>query len=133
MCIRDRKIHSLKFLQNTRRLDLIAFLLFFIPGTPKDVLTYIVGLTPMRLSTWIFITTVARLPSVITSTVGGNALGTQEYLFAVIVFAATAVISGVGVLVYRKITQHHQKKEALRQAREEASARDGEEAGKPAV
>ena len=131
--VSEEKIHSLKFLQNTRRLDLIAFLLFFIPGTPKDVLTYIVGLTPMRLSTWIFITTVARLPSVITSTVGGNALGTQEYLFAVIVFAATAVISGVGVLVYRKITQHHQKKEALRQAREEASARDGEEAGKPAV
>ena len=131
--VSEEKIHSLKFLKNTRRLDLIAFLLFFIPGTPKDVLTYIVGLTPMRLSTWIFITTVARLPSVITSTVGGNALGTQEYLFAVIVFAATAVISGVGVLVYRKITQHHQKKEALRQEREEASARDGEEAGKPAV
>lgn len=131
--VSEEKIHSLKFLQNTRRLDLIAFLLFFIPGTPKDVLTYIVGLTPMRLSTWIFITTVARLPSVITSTVGGNALGSQEYLFAVIVFAATAVISGVGVLVYRKITQHHQKKEALRQEREEASARDGEEAGKPAV
>ena len=131
--VSEEKIHSLKFLKNTRRLDLIAFLLFFIPGTPKDVLTYIVGLTPMRLSTWIFITTVARLPSVITSTVGGNALGSQEYLFAVIVFAATAVISGVGVLVYRKITQHHQKKEALRQEREEASARDGEEAGKPAV
>ncbi len=131
--VSEEKIHSLKFLQNTRRLDLIAFLLFFIPGTPKDVLTYIVGLTPMRLSTWIFITTVARLPSVITSTVGGNALGSQEYLFAVIVFAATAVISGVGVLVYRKITQHHQKKEALRQEREEASARDGEKAGKPAV
>lgn len=131
--VSEEKIHSLKFLQNTRRLDLIAFLLFFIPGTPKDVLTYIVGLTPMRLSTWIFITTVARLPSVITSTVGGNALGTQEYLFAVIVFAATAVISGVGVLVYRKITQHHQKKEALRQEREKASARDGEKAGKPAV
>lgn len=131
--VSEEKIHSLKFLQNTRRLDLIAFLLFFIPGTPKDVLTYIVGLTPMRLSTWIFITTVARLPSVITSTVGGNALGTQEYLFAVIVFAATAVISGVGVLVYRKITQHHQKKEALRQEREQNSDRDGEEAGKPAV
>lgn len=131
--VSEEKIHSLKFLQNTRRLDLIAFLLFFIPGTPKDVLTYIAGLTPMRLSTWIFITTVARLPSVITSTVGGNALGTQEYLFAVIVFAATAVISGVGVLVYRKITQHHQKKEALRQEREEASARDGEKTGKPAV
>ena len=57
--VSEEKIHSLKFLQNTHRLNLIAFLLFFIPGTPKDVLTYVVGLTPMRLSTWIFITTVA--------------------------------------------------------------------------
>ena len=95
-------------------LNLIAFILFFIPGTPKDVLTYIVGLTPMRLRTWVLITTVARIPSVITSTIGGDALGTQNYLFAVIVFVATAAISGLGVLAYRKITQHHQRKERER-------------------
>ncbi len=117
--IAEEKIHSLKFLQNARRLNLIAFILFFIPGTPKDVLTYIVGLTPMRLRTWVLITTVARIPSVITSTIGGDALGTQNYLFAVIVFVATAAISGLGVLVYRKITQHHQRKERERQALEQ--------------
>lgn len=117
--IAEEKIHSLKFLQNARRLNLIAFILFFIPGTPKDVLTYIVGLTPMRLRTWVLITTVARIPSVITSTIGGDALGTQNYLFAVIVFVATAAISGLGVLAYRKITQHHQRKERERQALEQ--------------
>lgn len=117
--VSEEKIHSLKFLQNARRLHLIAFLLFFIPGTPKDVLTYIVGLTPMRLPTWIFITTVARIPSVLTSTVGGDALGTQNYLFAVIVFVVTGVISGLGVLVYRQITKHHQKKEREREAARE--------------
>ena len=109
--VSEEKIHSLKFLQNTRRFHLVAFILFFIPGTPKDVLTYIVGLTPMKLPAWIFITTVARIPSVVTSIIGGNALGTQEYLFAVIVFVATAVISGLGVLAYQKITKHHQEKE----------------------
>lgn len=113
--VSEEKIRSFKFLQNVRRLNAIAFLLFFIPGTPKDVLTYIVGLTPMRLPTWIFITTVARIPSVITSTVGGDALGTENYLFAVLVFAATAVISGLGVLVYREITRHHQRKEQERE------------------
>ena len=113
--VSEEKIRSFKFLQNVRRLNAIAFLLFFIPGTPKDVLTYIVGLTPMRLPTWIFITTVARIPSVITSTVGGDALGTENYLFAVLVFAATAVISGLGVLVYRAITRHHQRKEQERE------------------
>ncbi len=119
--VSEEKILSLKFLQNTRRLHLVAFILFFIPGTPKDVLTYIVGLTPMRLPAWIFITTVARIPSVITSTIGGDALGTQEYLFAVIVFVATAVISGLGVLVYRQITKHHAEKEAQKEAVPEAA------------
>ena len=125
--VSEEKIRSFTFLQNTRRLNLIAFLLFFLPGTPKDVLTYVVGLTPMRLPTWVLITTVARIPSVITSTIGGDALGTENYLFAVVVFAATALISGVGVLVYRQITKHHQKKEQEREAAEKAghNALDG--------
>ena len=125
--VSEEKIRSFTFLQNARRLNLIAFLLFFIPGTPKDVLTYVVGLTPMRLPTWVLITTVARIPSVITSTIGGDALGTENYLFAVVVFAATALISGVGVLVYRQITKHHQKKEQEREAAEKAghNALDG--------
>ena len=115
------------FLQDEAHVKFFLFLLFFIPGTPKDVLTYVVGLTPMRLPTWVLITTVARIPSVITSTIGGDALGTENYFFAVAVFAATALISGVGVLVYRQITKHHQKKEQEREAAEKAghNALDG--------
>ena len=60
--VSEEKIRSLKFLQNEKRLNLIAYILFLIPGTPKDVMTYIVGLTPMKLSFWIFITLTARIP-----------------------------------------------------------------------
>ena len=109
--VAEEKIRSLKFLRNTQRLEFIVFLLFFIPGTPKDVLTYMVGLTPMKLRVWLLITTVARIPSVVTSTIGGDALGTQEYLFAVIVFVATAAVSGLGVLAYRAIRSRHQRRE----------------------
>lgn len=105
--VSEEKIRSLKFLQNTRRLELLTFLLFFIPGTPKDVLTYVVGLTPMKLRVWVLITTVARIPSVVTSTAGGNALGTQDYHIAILVFVATAVVSGLGVLLYRAISRRH--------------------------
>lgn len=115
----EEKIRSLKFLQNEKRLNLIAYILFLIPGTPKDVMTYIVGLTPMKLSFWIFITLTARIPSVVTSTIGGDALGTQNYMFAVIVFAATAVLSGLGILGYRLITRNREEKEARRAAARE--------------
>ena len=105
------KIQSLAFLQNSKRLNLIVFILFFIPGTPKDVMTYFIGLTPMKLSTWLVITMIARIPSVITSTIGGDALGLQNYQFAILVFAATIVISLLGILAYRIITKHGNEKE----------------------
>ena len=99
------KLLSLKFIQNARSLNLLVFILFFIPGTPKDILTYFVPFTPMKLSTWLFISATARIPSIVTSTIGGDALGLQNYLFAIIAFAATISLSLGGVLLYRYISR----------------------------
>lgn len=104
------KILSLKFLQNTKRVDLIVFLIYFLPGTPKDLISYFVGLTKMKWSTWLLIATIGRLPSVITSTMGGNALGTREYRFAIIIFSITVVISLIGWLIYHLYTKNSNKK-----------------------
>ncbi len=120
----EEKLNSLKFLQDEKRLNLIAYLLFLIPGTPKDVMTYLVGLTPMKLPFWIFLTFTARFPSVITSTVGGDALGTQNYSFAIVVFLGTALLSGLGLLGYRAILRRKErKKEAERLLSDQESKR----------
>lgn len=105
------KIESLAFLRDHNRLNLLVFIVFLIPGTPKDLLCYVVGLTGIRLRDWLLIAGIARIPSVITSTIGGNALGTQQYSFAAIVFAVTAVISIAGILLYRRICQKQNAKE----------------------
>ena len=52
------KLQSLRFLQNERRLTFWVFFLFFLPGTPKDVLCYIVGLTNLPLRSWLIISTI---------------------------------------------------------------------------
>ena len=98
------KIRSLRFLQDSRRLNLLTFIVFFIPGTPKDLLSYFIGLTDMKLGTWLFITAVARIPSIVTSTVTGDALGLKNYQFAIIAFGATLLLSLVGILVYRRLS-----------------------------
>lgn len=105
------KIEKLKFLNTAKKRDALMFLLVFIPGTPKDLLGYvapIVGITPQA---WLFITSVARIPSVVTSTVGGGALGGKEYVFAIIAFAVTLLISGIGLLIYRRICAAHERRE----------------------
>ena len=56
----------------------------------------------MKLSTWLLIASLARLPSIVTSTIGGNALGLQDYTFAIVVFLATILISVAGILIYRR-------------------------------
>lgn len=97
------KLDSLPLLRDARRLTLVSFILFMIPGTPKDIMTYCVGLTSMRLTTWLLIAGVARIPPVITSTLSGSALGEAQYGLAIAVFAGTILLSIIGFIVYKKL------------------------------
>ncbi len=97
------KLLSLKILKNKRKRNILIFLIFFLPGTPKDLMTYFLGLTDMKLSTVLFLSGIARLPSIITSTLGGDALGVEKYTTAIMVFAITLSVSGLGFLIYEKI------------------------------
>lgn len=106
------KIRSMRFLRESRKRNALTFIIMLIPGTPKDLLSYFVGLTDMKLSEWLIITTVARIPSVVTSTVGGSALAEQNYMSAAIVFAVTAVISIIGILIYSKISRRREEKKS---------------------
>lgn len=113
------KIDQLPILHDHKKRNFLTFLLFLIPGTPKDLLTYGIGLTDMSVPIYLGLTTVARFPSVISSTTGGNAVGDKKLLTAVIVFAATAAVSLVGLLVYRHITQRHARQCGEREVQKE--------------
>lgn len=104
------KLQSLRFLQNERRLTVWVFFIFLLPGTPKDVLCYFVGLTKLPLRSWLVISAVARIPSIVTSTIGGDALGMGNYAFAALVFAATLAVSGLGMLVYHTICKVRERR-----------------------
>ena len=100
------KINQLRFLNTEKKRDLLIFLAFFIPGTPKDLLTYFVGLTEIKLRTFLAISLVARIPSVVTSTFGGHLLGVGDYISAIIVYAATAIVSILGMVGYNIWMKH---------------------------
>lgn len=97
----QEKLDSVKFLQDDTKVSLVVFLLLFIPGTPKDLLSYGAGLTKITFWRWILIVSIARIPSVATSTIGGANLGEKNYLLSVIIFGVTLLISLAGLLLYR--------------------------------
>jgi uncharacterized membrane protein YdjX (TVP38/TMEM64 family) len=103
----QEKIDQLKFLKDTKRRNALMFFVFFVPGSPKDILTYFSGLTNMSLSSFVLITTPARIPSIVTSTIGGDALGIGNLPFAAAVMAGTLAISAVGFMIYNRVCKYH--------------------------
>lgn len=103
------KLNKLRFLQASPKRTAIFALIFMLPGTPKDLLCYYAGLTDIKLGTLLVICSVGRIPSVLTSTLGGDALGTKSYIFAAVVFGLTLLISAGGFWIYGRICSKHQQ------------------------
>lgn len=81
------------------------FLLFLIPGTPKDIMTYAVSLSNIALGKWLLLTTVGRIPSIVTSTFLSGSLkeGNLTLAAAVAVITVLAVIAGT--LMYKRMKE----------------------------
>lgn len=103
------KINELRFINTAQKRNTLIFLLFFIPGTPKDLFTYFIGLTDIKLSTFLLISMVARLPSVLSSTIGGHLLGEGQYGGAIWLYGITGVVSLIGLLIYNAIIKRKTK------------------------
>ena len=99
----QKKISEVRFLNTSKKTKVLSFLLMLIPGTPKDFLSYFAGLTQLTLKQWLLIVVVARLPSVLTSTVTGAAAGEEQYILAIIMLVITSFISIAGILYYRRL------------------------------
>lgn len=57
----------------------LVFLLFLIPGFPKDYLCYILGMGPMRLKEFFIISTAGRFSGTVLLTLGGSFIRKQQY------------------------------------------------------
>lgn len=108
---RKKQIRQLQFLKDPKKSRVLTFVIMMIPGTPKDLLSYFVGLTPVKLWQWLLIVLVARVPSLVTSTVSGAAAGQAHYGLAAAVFAGTACLSIAGLIYYRHLCRQQAAQE----------------------
>ena len=104
------KIENSKLFQNPAGIEIIMFVLFFIPGTPKDLLVYVSGLLPIKPHMFILISTFARFPSVVTSTLAGSQLAVGDWKMSILIYVAILLIVAVGVGVFW-LSSHKSKKQ----------------------
>lgn len=87
------------------KFNVIVFILFLIPGLPKDVFTYITPLTHMSMKNFVLISNFARIPGIVLSTYAAAGLVSGNIVESVIIFAVTAAVAIVALVVYGRVTK----------------------------
>lgn len=97
--------------ERTGRLSIIVFILFLIPGLPKDTFTYLVPLTDMKVKPFVLITTIARAPGVILSAYAASGLIDGNIWTSVIIFGVLILLAIVALIFSNRImdflSRHH--------------------------
>ena len=117
--IQQKHIKKFKFLENAKRLEFITFILYFIPGLPKDVFTYLAALTPIKPSRFFVISSIGRIPSILVTTIGGANLMKGNVVSTAVLFGVFGTVGIVGMIVYRIVTRRMDQKREQAQSEEE--------------
>lgn len=107
------KIENSKALKNPKTVEYILTILFLIPGTPKDLLTYIGAVLPISYKKFILIATFARFPSVVSSTIAGSNIVQAKWQFVITVYVVTFILTGVIMFITNKLDKNKVTKDAL--------------------
>ena len=84
---------------------LVSFLLFLIPGFPKDYLCYIMGVSRIPTMTFIIISTVGRFFGTAMLSISGNIAAKEQYALLAVVAAAAVLVSILAWKYHDKILE----------------------------
>ncbi len=81
---------------------LVSFLLFLIPGFPKDYLCYIMGVSRIPVGTFIIISTAGRIFGTIMLSITGNVARNGQYILLTVILI-------LGVTVFIAVYYYHDR------------------------
>lgn len=93
-------IHKL----NSKKAIVIVFLIFLIPGVPKDLCNYAAGISEMKLKPFLIVSLVGRSPGMMGSLLVGRQIEAGNYTGAIVVAAVAVVLCVVGIIMRKRLT-----------------------------
>jgi len=97
------RLKKLRAFREEKSAEAITWILFLIPGVPKDLLTYFAPLTPMKRNRFLLISTVARIPGVFLTTFASSTLMEGQGWVSVILYIVMFGAAAAGGLYYKKL------------------------------
>lgn len=108
------KIENSKLFKNPNKIEMIMFILFLLPGTPKDLLAYIAGLLPINLVKFVLISVFARFPSVISSTLAGANLAVGDWKKSIVMYLSIVFVAIIVILIANKFDKGKLAEKAIK-------------------
>lgn len=107
--IPEQKRRKFAILENQEKLAFWVFVLFLIPGIPKDLLTYIVPLTKMSAGQFLLLSTLARFPAMVSSVLMGSSLTKGRYWLCIAIACIAAILAFAGFYFKNSVLERHQE------------------------
>ena len=82
---------------------ILSFILFLLPGFPKDALCYILGLTPMHLGIFLVISTLGRIPGTLMAILQGAKAFEHQYYTLGILFGGSILVIVIFYVYHEEI------------------------------
>lgn len=99
----EERIKSMLKTFNSKRAMILIFLFYLIPGLPKDLCSYVAGLSEMKLKPFLIISLVGRTPAMMGSLLIGKLVNTGGYTGAIIIAVIAVILFVVGVVLRKRI------------------------------
>lgn len=108
------KIENSKLFKNPNKIEMIMFILFLLPGTPKDLLAYTAGLLPINPVKFVLISVFARFPSVISSTLAGANLAVGDWKKSIVMYLSIVFVAIIVILIANKFDKNKLAEKAIK-------------------
>lgn len=90
---------------NSKRAYLLIFVIYLIPGIPKDIFAYAIGVSNMRFGPFFILSMLGRLPAMAGSIAIGVMVETGSYTGALLLLGAAVVLCGIGILRRKQLQE----------------------------
>jgi uncharacterized membrane protein YdjX (TVP38/TMEM64 family) len=93
----ENDINTWVFLKDTQKVARVVFILFLIPGTPKDLLTWLCPLTNLSLPMFLVVSIFARIPGILSSTIMGDSMIQGNWILSLSIVLVIAITGLFGL------------------------------------
>lgn len=107
--ISKRHLNFFKKILKFGSINYVVFLLYLIPGIPKDALAYICGISDIRLKNFVIYSTLGRIPGIFLSAYFGAKIGTNNKQVLVGIALITTILFVLGIIKGEKIIKNLMK------------------------